>query len=136
MDTSTNETTTETTTEAPPAAESTEAAADTTEAAPEKKDPSIIGKLSTEEQQLLMSMRQQSQKLFARIGEMDYQKSQLIAQIQQIERASQEAVNAISKRLGVEDGQQWVAMANGEIRLVAAGTENQNQPQGGAAATA
>ena len=130
--------TTEAAAEAPAEAapETTEAAAEApTEAAAEapveKKDPTVIGNLTPEEQQLLMTMQRQKQQFFQKLGELTYGQLQIGGQIAKIEGAINETVNAVSNRMGVDPGTQWVATNNGEVRLVLPNPTGQNG-QGGA----
>ena len=108
--TETTETPTETPETAPEAAEATEAAA------PEV--PGMIGKLTPEEQTALLQIRQQSQQLLAKVGEHEVLKMRVLAKLDELDAQGQEHINAISKRLGLEDGQTWVALQDGTIRMV------------------
>jgi hypothetical protein len=44
-----------------------------------------------------------------------------------MEQEGQDIMGAISKRLGLDSGQQWVAMLDGTIRLVTPPGESQTQ---------
>jgi len=118
----TNEINTENTPDsAPEAPPTTDAQVETTEAvaaveAPE--DPNHLGKLSPEEQQALLGIRQQSQQLLAKIGEHELLKSRLLARVEELDAQGQTTINGISKRLGVTEGQQWVALQDGTVRVV------------------
>jgi len=109
----TNETTNETPTEATPE----------TPSVPEEppQDPSNLGKLTPEEQSALLNIRQQSQQLLAKIGEHELLKARLLSRLEDLDAQGQEHINGISKRLGIEEGQQWVALQDGTIRLVNSG---------------
>jgi hypothetical protein len=97
------------------------------------EDPNTIGKLTPEEQAALMVIRQESQQLLAKIGEHEVLKMRLLARVDDLDQKGQEHINTISRRLGIEDGQQWVALQDGTIRLVKQNTPGQNG-QGGAGA--
>lgn len=115
------ETNTETTTtDAPPP----EAPAPTSAEVPEI--PGTIGKLTPEEQQALMQIRQESQQLLAKVGEHEVLKMRLLARIDELDQKGQDHINTISQRLGITDGQQWVALQDGTIRLVNAPGSGQN----------
>lgn len=118
------ETTTENpTTDAPPP----EAPAPTSaEAAATPEVPGSIGKLTPEEQQALLQIRQESQQLLAKIGEHEVLKMRLLARIDELDGKGQDHINTISQRLGLGDGQQWVALQDGTIRLVNPPASGQN----------
>lgn len=125
--TETTEAPAETPAEAPAEAAAPEQPAEAAGEAPaEKKDPTVIGNLTPEEQQLLMSMQQQKGQIFRKLGELTYGQLQLGQQIAQIEAATNETVQAISKRMGVDPSTQWVATTNGEVRLVMPNPTGQN----------
>jgi hypothetical protein len=92
----------------------------------ESQDPNIIGKLTPEEQAALMVIRQESQQLLAKIGEHEVLKSRLLSRVDDLDAKGQEHINGISKRLGIQDGQQWVAMQDGSIRVVTQPQPGQN----------
>jgi hypothetical protein len=80
--------------------------------------PGVAGRLTPEEQQKLMQVRDESRTLLQKIGEFEVQKARIMARLEQLEGDGQEAINAISRRLSIPDGQQWVALQDGTIRLV------------------
>lgn len=90
----------------------------TAEAEQPAEDPNALGKLSPEEQTALMMIRQQSQQLLAKVGEHEVLKQRLLARLDELDKQGQDHINGVSKRLGIEDGQQWVALQDGTIRLV------------------
>lgn len=128
-------TNTETTTETAPAAEApTEAAAETSpEAEAQAQIPGVLGKLTPEEQQALMSIRQESQQLLAKVGEHEVLKMRILAKLDELDEKGQGHINAISQRFGLQDGQQWVALQDGTVRLV--NGSQASQTQGGAPAS-
>jgi len=88
--------------------------------------PGSIGKLTPEEQQALVRIRQESQQLLAKIGEHEVLKMRLLARVDELDEQGQQHINTISKRIGITDGQQWVALQDGSIRLVNAPAPGQN----------
>lgn len=98
-----------------PADASAEAAAETPE------DDGALGKLTPEEQAAMLGIRQQSQQLLAKIGEHELLKQRLLNRLNELDTQGQEYINAVSQRLGIQDGQQWVALQDGTIRLVNSG---------------
>lgn len=114
-ETNTETTTENTATDAPPAP------------AAEAKDPSIIGKLTPEEQAALMGIRQESQQLLAKVGEHEVLKMRILAKLDELDEKGQGHINAISQRLNLSDGQQWVALQDGTVRLVTPPASSQNE---------
>lgn len=88
--------------------------------APEQaaKDPLDLGKLTPEEQGSLMKIKQESAQYLAKIGEFEVMKARLLGKLDQMDKEGQTIMDSISKRLGLDAGQQWVAMQDGSIRLV------------------
>ena len=109
----------------PPEAEAPEA---------EAQDPNVIGKVTPEEQAALMTIRNEQQQRLLKLGEHDVVKSRLVAELKELEQKGQVYINEIAKRLGIQDGQQWVALGDGTIRLVPAPDVGQTQTEGGAGA--
>lgn len=99
--------------------------------ATEEKDPSVIGKLTPEEQTAMLRIRQESQQLLAKVGEHEVLKMRIMAKLEELDEQGQGYINGISKRLGVDDGRQWVALQDGTVRLVTPPGASQNQ-EGGA----
>jgi len=95
--------------------------------------PGVLGKLTPEEQQALMSIKQQSQQLLAKVGEHEVLKMRVIAKLDELDEQGQGHINAISKRFGLEGGTQWVALQDGTVRLV--NPPQAGQAQGGAPAS-
>jgi hypothetical protein len=89
-----------------------------------------IGQLTPDEQRHLLDIRQESQRHLAKIGEYEVLKSRLISRVNILDQQGQDAINAISKRLNLEDGQQWVALQDGTIRLVGTGEAVSPQQEG------
>jgi hypothetical protein len=89
------------------------------------ENPNQIGQLTPDEQSHLLEIRQESQRHLAKIGEYEVLKKRLLDRVDTLDRQGQDAINAISKRLGVQDGQQWVALQDGTIQLVNAGNPAQ-----------
>jgi hypothetical protein len=117
------------------AAPATDAPVQDAPAQEEQQDPSIIGRLTPEEHQALLRIRQQSQQLMAKIGEHEVLKSRLLGQLDELDGQGQGLINAVSKRLGLEDGQQWVGMQDGTVRLVNPPAPAQTQEEEGADAS-
>lgn len=88
--------------------------------------PGSIGKLTPEEQQALVKIRQETQQLLAKIGEHEVLKMRLLARVDDLDQQGQEHINTISQRIGITDGQQWVALQDGTIRLVNPPASGQN----------
>jgi hypothetical protein len=80
--------------------------------------PGLLGRLTPEEAQSLMSIRQESQQLLQKVGEHEVLKARVMLRIDALDAKGQEIINSISQRVGVPDGQQWVALQDGTIRLV------------------
>jgi hypothetical protein len=125
------ENTTPENTETTPAPEA--AAAPTPEAQAAAQVPGVLGKLTPEEQQALLLIRQESQQLLAKVGEHEVLKGRLLAKLDELDEKGQGHINAISKRFNLEDGQQWVALQDGTVRLV--NPPQASQAQGGAPAS-
>jgi hypothetical protein len=116
------ETMTETTNENP-----TSEASDLPLEAP--RDPQDLGRLTPEEHQTLMRIRAESQQLLAKVGEHELLKQRILSRVEVLDGQGQEVINAVSQRLGLKDGQTWVGLQDGRIRLV---DQNQNgQNRGG-----
>jgi hypothetical protein len=105
----------ETTTETPTETPVTEEAA---------KDPNDLGKLTPEEQGALLKIKGESAQYLAKIGEFEVMKARLLHKLNQMDGEGQAIMGAISARLGLTEGQQWVALQDGTLRLV-------DQPEGG-----
>jgi len=84
----------------------------------QNENPDIIGKLSDEERDSLTQMRQHSQEVLIKIGQIRVQEMRLLARLDQMDAGAQEIMNKISSRLEVPEGQQWIALQDGSIRLV------------------
>jgi hypothetical protein len=95
-----------------------------------KADPSVIGRLSPEEQAAMMKIRSESQQLLAKVGEHELLKLRIMQRIEELDEQGQGIINSISQRLGLEDGQQWVGLQDGTIRLVNKPDGAQNQGGG------
>jgi hypothetical protein len=93
----------------------------------ETKDPSELGKLTPEEQQTLTRLKQDTAQYLNKIGEFEVMKARLMNKLEAMEQEGQGVMEAISKRLGLEPGKQWVAMLDGTIRLVSPPGEGQTQ---------
>lgn len=119
--TETNETSTETPTQAAP--EGSAAVAE---------NPAAIGKLTPEESAALTTIRGQSQQLLAKVGEYEVLKGRLIRTVEGLEERGQHIINEVTKRLGLEEGQQWSTTADGTILLINPPAKNE---EGGAEAS-
>jgi hypothetical protein len=87
--------------------------------------------LTPEEHQVLLQVRQQQQALLTKAGEHELLKLRTMARFEELDGQSQEIINAVSARLGLVEGQTWVGLQDGRIRLV---DQNQNgQNKGGGA---
>lgn len=124
-------------TDAAPPTPAPEAAAEATPETPQAEAqaqiPGVLGKLTPEEQQALMAIKQQSQQLLAKVGEHEVLKMRVIAKLDELDEQGQGHINAISKRFGLEGGTQWVALQDGTVRLV--NPPQAGQAQGGAPAS-
>jgi hypothetical protein len=67
-----------------------------------------------------------------KIGEQEFLKRRVLDRLAELDAKQQDFINGISERLGITEGQQWVAVADGTIRLVDAPGAGQNQGGGGA----
>ena len=81
-------------------------------------DSSVIGRLTPEEQQGMMQIKSESQQLLAKVGEYELMKLRVMARLEELDERGQSMIGAVTKRLGLEDGQQWIGMQDGSIRLV------------------
>jgi len=116
-----------------PAAEAAPEAPATPAAEAEAQIPGALGKLTPEEQQALLSIKQQSHQLLAKVGEHEILKMRVLAKLDELDEQGQTYINAVSQRLNLEPGQQWVALQDGTIRLV--NPPNAGQTQGDAPAS-
>jgi hypothetical protein len=108
----------------------TEAMTETAPApAAEVADLQDLGRLTPEEHQMLMRIRGESQQLLAKVGEHELLKSRILNRVEELDAQGQQIINAVSQRLGLQEGQSWVGLQDGRIRLV---DQNQNgQNKGG-----
>lgn len=102
-----------TSTEVVPAVEHAPTAPDAT---PEV--PGVLGRLTPEEHQSLMAVREESQKLMQKIGEHEILKTRILRRLEELDGIGQNHIDAISQRLNIAPGQQWVAVADGTVRLI------------------
>lgn len=93
-------------------------------------DPHDLGRLTPEEHQRLLQIRQESQQLLAKVGEHEFLKGRLIARVEELDASGQEIINAVSARLGLKEGQTWVGLQDGRIRLVDQSQNGQNRGGG------
>jgi len=106
----------ETTTQIPET-EATEAPVEeTTEGTPE--DPSFLGQLTPEEQQAIMAIIQREQQILLKIGKIEHQKLLLVGELNSANAQRQQYTKAVSERFNLKDGEEWVATADGVVRLV------------------
>jgi hypothetical protein len=84
-----------------------------------------IGKLTPEEQQKLMSLKHDTTQYLNKLGEFEVMKARILNKLDLMEGEGQAVMSAISKRLGLEPGQQWVAMLDGSIQLVSSSSEGE-----------
>lgn len=89
--------------------------------------PGVLGKLTPEEQSALMQIRNQSNQLLAKVGEHEVLKMRVLAKIDELDAAGQQHINAISARFDLSEGQQWVALQDGTVRLVPAPNAGQTE---------
>ena len=89
----------------------------------EEKNTNEIGKLTPEEQQTLTKLKQDTAQYLNKIGEFEVMKARIMNKLESMEQEGQSIMDAISKRLGLNPGQQWVAMLDGTVQLVAAPDE-------------
>jgi hypothetical protein len=83
-----------------------------------EKDPSDLGRLTPEEQGALVKIKQDSAQYLAKIGEFEVMKARILGKLDQMDKEGQSIMDSISKRLGLNPGQQWAAQLDGTIRLV------------------
>lgn len=95
-------------------------------------DPSVIGRLTPEEQGAMMRIRAESQQLLAKCGEHELLKLRIMARIEELDDEGQKIIAGITKRLGLPDGAQWHGLQDGTIRLVSKPVAAQTQEGGGA----
>jgi hypothetical protein len=105
-----------TTTEIVPTAEPIPTAEEAAPAAAPKTD--VIGRLTPEEHQNLMSVREESQKLLQKLGEYEVLKARVLHRVEELDGVGQGYIDAISQRLNIAPGQQWIAVADGTVRVV------------------
>lgn len=97
--------------------------------APAPTDDSV-GKLTPEEQGELMKIRGESQQLLAKIGEHVILGLRVASRIEELDARGQEIINAVSARLGLKEGQTWVGLQDGTIKVVNSNQGGQNQGGG------
>lgn len=78
----------------------------------------FVGRLTPEEEARLREIRGESQQLLQKVGEHEVLKMRLLQRLDVLDGDGQELINAISRRIGVPPGQQWVALADGSIRVI------------------
>jgi len=122
-----NATTTETPQTDAPETEAPETKAETPE------DPSIIGRLTPEEQNAMMRIRAESQQLLSKVGEHELLKLRIMARVEELDEQGQKIIADITKRLGLPEGSPWHGMQDGSIRLVNRPETDQTQGAGGGA---
>lgn len=98
-------------------------------------DPSVIGRLTPEEQQGMMRIRAESQQILAKIGEYDLLKSRLLARVEELDSQGQAMIAGVTKRLGLPEGSNWVGTQDGTIRLVNRDQSGQTQQGGNGASS-
>jgi hypothetical protein len=111
------------------AAQAPEAAAVTENPA----DPSIIGRLTPEEQNAMMRIRAESQQLLAKVGEHEILKLRILARVEELDDQGQSIISGVTKRLGLPEGTPWHGLQDGTIRLVNKPVPAQTQEEGGGA---
>lgn len=79
--------------------------------------PGSAGRLTPEEHQKCMSIRDESRMLMQKIGELEIQKARIMQRVDVLDAEGQEVLASIARRVGITD-QQWVALADGTIRIV------------------
>lgn len=93
----------------------------------EPQDPNIVGALSQEEMAKLQMLRQRGSQLTMEIGTLELRKTRILGSVAEVEGQGQELLNAVAKRLGIPDGQQWQVMPDGRARIL----QNVTPMQGG-----
>lgn len=82
-----------------------------------------IGKLTDDEQKQLTETRQVAEDIKNKLFQLGYQQFRLYQYLSAQEEKTQAVIDAITQRLNLAPGQEWVALADGSIRLV-------NKPNG------
>lgn len=92
-------------------------------------DPSVLGRLTPDEQNGMLRIRMESQQLLAKVGEHELLKLRIMARIEELDNQGQEIMASVTKRLGLPPGAPWSATQDGSIRLLQ--QEAPPPPQGG-----
>lgn len=116
METEPTKETTNEASEAPAEAQAAAVAVPAPDSPPE--DANDLGRLTPEEHQSLMQIRAQTQQLLAKVGEYDFLKARILGRVEELDAQGQQIINGVSARLGLEEGQTWVGLQDGRIRLV------------------
>jgi hypothetical protein len=85
---------------------------------PAQNLPGFLGRLTPEEHRKLLGVRDESRMLMQKVGELEVQKARIMQRIDVLDGEGQEVINSVSRRVGISDGQQWIAHADGKIILV------------------
>lgn len=80
--------------------------------------PEVAGRLTPEEHGKLSEIRAESQKLLQKLGEYEVLKARVLRRVDELDAIGQGYIDEISQRLNIPAGQQWVALADGTVRLV------------------
>lgn len=81
-------------------------------------DPNILGKLTDEERATITAMRQQSQEVLIKIGQIRVQEMRLLSRLDQMDAGAQDILDSVTKRLDLKEGERWEATQDGTIRRV------------------
>lgn len=106
------------TTETPETSE-TDTETETPDLAPNLKE---LGRLTTEEQQILVQLKHETAQYLNKIGEFEVMKARCLVKLDELESKGQQIMASISTRLELDPGVQWVTLMDGSIRLVEQGS--------------
>lgn len=83
----------------------------------DNQDNDVLGELSAEEMAQLNALRQAAHDYVFQIGQLEVRKRQLLDLLGNTESRAQAILDQAAKRLGIPDGQAWVADSSGKVRL-------------------
>ena len=84
----------------------------------EADDPTVIGELSAQENGVLRQIQHQSQGITMQIGQTEIRKAGLLGALQNLENQSEQLLQGVAKRLGIQQGTMWRVSSDGKARLV------------------
>lgn len=80
-------------------------------------DPTIVGKLTSQEMQAIATLRQHGSQVTMEIGNLEIKKARLLGNLSTLETQAQNIMNEAGKRMGIPDGQPWQVTPDGSVRI-------------------